>query len=187
MEVLTGEIVGTVELRAGVEEDYSSLFGESPYDCPSRPPDELNMAIFQLHLARLLVIVESAKEMLDLYMYLISWKNPLVTLLSLIVFIRCTITLRPEHLTSFPVLLMIVRMVYLAFARSRGRLKNKWLRREVEKYRKVSATEGPVFVPCRDRLNSSFFSLVSRRKLRLATTFIDPQRLSALVPCGDGI
>lgn len=39
-------------MNAGFEEDLDALFGQQPYDCPSRPGDELNMGVFQLHLQR---------------------------------------------------------------------------------------------------------------------------------------
>jgi hypothetical protein len=47
-----GDIVGCVELLAGLEEDLDSLYGAMPYECPARPGEELNMSVFQLHLQR---------------------------------------------------------------------------------------------------------------------------------------
>lgn len=47
-----GDVVGCVELLACLEEDLDSLFGQSPYECPPRPGEELNMSVFQHHLIR---------------------------------------------------------------------------------------------------------------------------------------
>ena len=47
-----GDIAGCIEMNAGFDEDLQGLFGQRPYECPSRPGDELNMGMFQLHLQR---------------------------------------------------------------------------------------------------------------------------------------
>lgn len=134
----SGDIVGTIELKACMEEDAAWLYGPSPYECPERPPDELNMALFQVHLARIFNVIEDIRNALEWYQWLVSWKNPIVTLLSLLVFVRFCLQFDPAYFACYPFLILIVRMLTLAFGRYRGKLKNRLLRKEVDEYRKVS-------------------------------------------------
>lgn len=135
--VFAGAIIGSVELMAGMEEDLISLYGPSPYECPSRPADELNMAMFQVHIARLSNIITDLKSSFETYNYVVSWKNPFVTGLSLFLFVRVCIRFNPAYFGSLPLCFIILHMLYLGFARSQGRLKNKMVLKEVEDYRKV--------------------------------------------------
>ena len=48
-----GDVIGCIELFACLEENTDSLFGQNPYVCPSRPGEELNMAVVQLQLQRI--------------------------------------------------------------------------------------------------------------------------------------
>lgn len=50
--VFSGEVVGCIELLASLEEDFDELFGKTPYECPGRPGEELNMSVIQLHMLR---------------------------------------------------------------------------------------------------------------------------------------
>jgi hypothetical protein len=130
--------VGSIELRALMEEDVSSLFGRNPYECPPRPPDELNMALFGVHLARLFSIIEDIRNGFELYIDVVSWKNPLITLASLVLFVATCLRADLEYIGSFPLFFLIVWMLYLAFSRSRGGLKKRLLSKEVEAYTKVN-------------------------------------------------
>lgn len=51
-----------------------------PMECPKRPPDEFNVAIFQAHINRAKTIFEEMIYLLEAYGYAISWKDPLLTL-----------------------------------------------------------------------------------------------------------
>jgi hypothetical protein len=132
-----GEITGCIELFAGMEEQTKSLFGSEPYGCPSRPPEELNMAIFQLHIARLSSLIEDAKRLIECYQYIVSWRHPILTALSMLVFIQCCIRFNPVYFGSLPFLFLFLLMVHFSFARNGERLKEKFLRKEVEAYRQA--------------------------------------------------
>jgi hypothetical protein len=134
-----GNIVGSIELLARMEEDVASLFGQSPYDCPPRPPDELNMAMFGVHLTRLYSLIEDIRKAFQLYGYVVSWKNPFITGISLVLFVYFCFRFNPEYIGCVPLFFLILWMLFLAIARWRGRLKKRLLDKEVEAYRKVKS------------------------------------------------
>lgn len=141
-----GDIAGCIRVRAVFEEDFKSLYGKHPYLCPGRPGEALNMSIFQMHLARISTIVENLKHCVALYQYVVGWEDPVVTLLSLIVFLQLCSWFNPAYIGSVPFFLVISVMAYLAYKRFRGKIKNVFIQREIEKNRKVRIKQDPRFV-----------------------------------------
>lgn len=47
-----GDIVGCVDIHTCLEENWSCLFSKSPYECPPRPSQDLDMGVFQLQIQR---------------------------------------------------------------------------------------------------------------------------------------
>jgi hypothetical protein len=134
-----GAIVGCLEVLAGLEEDIDSLYGKTPNECPPRPPDELNMNMFQLHLARISSLIDDCNKAVEEYLYVVSWKNPTLTSLSLILFVFFCFRFDPAYFGSVPVFFIIVFMGYFAIVRNRGHPKNRFIRKEIDAERKVSA------------------------------------------------
>lgn len=93
----TGEISGWVEIKVGLEEDVRRLYGPTPSECPATPPDSLNLSTLNLHISRISDIVEDTISLFGLYLYLVSWRNPLLTGFSLFVFLSLTITFNAEY------------------------------------------------------------------------------------------
>ena len=136
-EVHTGDIVGCMELTVCLEENLEGLFGQKPYICPPRPGDDLNMSVFQLHLQRLSNILDDFKQIVETYKFVVGWKNPAVTGVSLVVFLRLCIWFDPAYTGSVPVFISILLMIYLASNRAYGSMKAKYTQKEIEKYRKA--------------------------------------------------
>jgi hypothetical protein len=130
-------VVGCLELLIGFEEDLQSLYGSRPYLCPPRPGDEFNMAMFQLHIARVLSLVDDMKSGIESLLYLTSWNDPVLTSISLYFFVRLVWVFDPVYIGSFPIFLIILWMIYLAVARSFGQLKKKYVQKEIERNHKV--------------------------------------------------
>lgn len=82
--------------------------------------------------------MEDVNHGIDTYRYVVSWKNPLVTGISLYAFIRLIIWFNPVYIGSLPIFLLIMFMIYFAFKRAYGTMKQKFITREIEKNRKVS-------------------------------------------------
>ena len=120
-----------------MKEEINWIYGPMPYGCPERPPHELNMALFQVHLARIFNLIQDFRDAFEWYMWVVSWKNPIVTLFSLLVFVRFCLQFNPVYFASYPISFIIVWMSYRAFQRSRGWLKKRLLKKEVDEYRKV--------------------------------------------------
>jgi hypothetical protein len=96
------------------------------------------MAMFQIHMSRLTSLFDDLKSGLELCQYVISWKNPLLTAISLYFFVRLIIVFDPAYIGSFPVFLIILWMIYLATVRSFGVLKLKFIHKEIDACRRVS-------------------------------------------------
>jgi hypothetical protein len=133
----TGDIVGYTDILVSIKEDFTSLYGESPYECPPRPPDDLNMRLFQLHLTRLTNLIETMKEAVNGYIYVISWKNPIVTPLSLFMSLQVCATFNPAFLGSLPCFCVVVFMMTSALRHVCFQSQKEYfVKREVEKRRK---------------------------------------------------
>ena len=93
----------------GLEEYFCHLFHPfKPLECPERPPDEFNMAMFQVHIMRAKVILEQMNDLLDLYLYTVSWKDPLLTLGSLIVMVLLCVRFNTEYIGRYGTNCMLV-------------------------------------------------------------------------------
>ena len=93
----TGEISGWVEINVGLEEDVKRLYGPTPWECPAPPPDPLNLSTLNLHISRISDIVEDIINLFSLYSYLVSWKSPMLTGFSFLVFVSLTIRFNAEY------------------------------------------------------------------------------------------
>jgi len=117
-----------VDLSVCLSEDYDSLFGPTPYECTTKSTDSLDLALFQRHIARISDLVNDLKAAFDAYQYAISWRNPLLTAVSLVFFIHASRHYDPAVLV---VTLLILYMVKAACTRLlRAKQKHKFVRRE---------------------------------------------------------
>jgi hypothetical protein len=128
--VKPGSISGWISLDACVVEDIDRLYGPSPIQCPPRPPSNLDMELLQLHIGRIGMIIADIKKAFGLYVYVVSWSNPMLTLASLIVFLRLCFTFDVEYIGSLPMFFLIATMIYLALSRHTGHLKDRFVQRE---------------------------------------------------------
>jgi hypothetical protein len=69
--------------------------------------------------------------------YIVSWKNPTITAISLYFFVRLVMVFDLAYIGSFPVFLLILWMLYLAAVRCYCKLKQKFIQKEIEASRKV--------------------------------------------------
>ena len=136
-EAQSGDIAGCMELNVCLEENLESLFGHKPYVCPPRPGEDLNMSVFQLHLQRISNVLNDIKQIFETYKFVVGWKNPAVTGISVVVFLRLCIWFDPAYTGSIPVFLSILLMIYLASIRAYGTMKAKYTQKEIEKCRKA--------------------------------------------------
>lgn len=95
------------------------------------------MALFQVHLSRVTSLLDDLKTTVDMFQFVVSWKNPLLTLVSLYFFLHLVFVFDPIYIGSFPVFLGILWMIYLAIRRSYGKLNQKFIQKEIEASRKV--------------------------------------------------
>ncbi len=79
------------------EEDPETYSNLRPKPCASRPKDDFNMELIQLHIARILSFIEDFNELIGAYVYLVSWKTPALTSLSLIIFIVLCLRFNAEY------------------------------------------------------------------------------------------
>ena len=80
-----------------LEENMDVLYGSKPFKCPPVPSDHLNVDMFQIHIARIGALVNDVKNGVKSYMYLVSWKDPALTSLSLILFVAICVRFNSEY------------------------------------------------------------------------------------------
>ena len=74
-----GEISGWLELDVHLEEDRQLFYALEPRRCPPKTDEEFDIALIQLHIARIGELIEGIKKFVSTYMYVVSWKNRQVT------------------------------------------------------------------------------------------------------------
>ena len=80
-----GEISGWLELDVNFQEDTSGLFYSSkPRQCPPRAMEEFDIAMINLHIARIGAIIEDIQKLVTNYLYMVSWENVYLTASSLV-------------------------------------------------------------------------------------------------------
>ena len=127
-----GAITGWVDVDLCLTEATDQLYSSRPLECPPRPPDGLNVELFQAHIARIGAIIGDIKKAAETFSYVISWKNPALTSLSLMVFVGLCLKFNAEYIASLPVFFLVVYMTLLATSRKAGRLKERFIDRETK-------------------------------------------------------
>lgn len=127
-----GAISGWIEVNVGVEEFLRQLYGSRPIECPARPPADFHIATFNGHIARITSLIADVKLFIADLTYMVSWKNPALTSLCLIVFVTFCIQFNAEYSGSLPFLFLLALSLYCALHRGRGAAKTRYIQREVE-------------------------------------------------------
>lgn len=98
---LIGAISGWVEVEMSFEEDLEMHSNTKPKPCSSRPDNDFSMELIQIHIARIIALLEDLNELIRAYAYLVSWKNPALTSLSLIIFVTLCLRFNAEYFGRF--------------------------------------------------------------------------------------
>ena len=135
----SAEIVGMLEFQVVLDEDHSALYGSTPYLCPPRPKDELDLAKFQAHIRRISQLIADVKSTIHTLNYVVSWENKYLTGISFVIFAGFCYRVHPDHFFTGPVFVALLYMLYLAFLRTHGSLKLRYLDKELSTLRKSTA------------------------------------------------
>ena len=128
-------VVGSLEVVALMAEDEDTLFGDNALPCPPRPKEDFSVATLQKHVQRVTTLIEDVRQLVALYMYAVSWKNPVVTIISLIVSGRYAATFDPSTGLSLPVALCVLGMANMAFARLVIGIDERFLSRQLKAHK----------------------------------------------------
>jgi hypothetical protein len=74
-----GEISGWLEIDVLLEEDRSLFYSINPRRCPQKSDEEFDIALIQLHIARITAITEFIQNLVFAYMHVVSWDNRQLT------------------------------------------------------------------------------------------------------------
>lgn len=139
--------------------------------------------MFGAHLARLNGLFEDIRGMFETYSYIVSWKNPVVTLASMISFVHVCWHFDLEYVGCVPIFVLLVWMTYLATLRWRGGLKRRLIDKEIREHRKVSSLSR-----CKARLDEVPHLLDQNLAVMVDHRLHRPAgRLSVCVESGRGI
>jgi hypothetical protein len=94
-----GGISGWLEISLGLEEFVGRLYHpKKPSECPARPPEDFNTTMFQVHVMRAKIILEELNALLELYMYTVSWRDPLRTGFIFVVLVWLCLRFNTEYI-----------------------------------------------------------------------------------------
>lgn len=99
-----GEICGWVEVEVGFDENPDLYSNYHPQPCPMRPDDEFNVDLIQLHIARITSLIEDLSKLLESYHYVVSWKNPALTSMCMIIFTSLCLRFNTEKVGRYGIL-----------------------------------------------------------------------------------
>jgi hypothetical protein len=62
-----------------LQEDRKLFYSLEPRRCPPKAEEEFDIALIQLHIARISALVEDIQKLVSAYMYLVGWENDKLT------------------------------------------------------------------------------------------------------------
>ena len=74
-----GEISGWIDFDLYLQEDRKLFYSLEPRRCPPKSEEEFDIALIQLHIARISALVEDIQKLVSAYMYLVGWENDKLT------------------------------------------------------------------------------------------------------------
>lgn len=99
-----GEICGWIEVEVGFDENPDLYSNQHPQPCPMRPEDEFNVDLIQLHVARITSLIEDVSKLIESYHYVVSWKNPALTSMCMIIFTSLCLRFNTEKVGRYAIL-----------------------------------------------------------------------------------
>lgn len=117
----TEKEVGHLSATISFEENYQNLFRSiNPLSVQRSPPEELSLERLNIHIARFTAIVEIFKDIYRNYMYIMSWEDPIFTLILFIIFLYCTIYIQADYQLSGVVFGIVLFMTIAFYRRKHG-------------------------------------------------------------------
>ena len=129
-----GEISGWMECDIELLENTKGLIcgPEVQEIAPNTTPDDFRIDLVQLHIARIGALIADVKKLVAAYLYLLSWNDPILTLLSLLIFIWLCLRFNMEYIGSLPPSMLALYMTYLWKKRRAGQFATRWIKTERE-------------------------------------------------------
>ena len=78
------ETSGWVEVDVRLDEDRSMFLSAAPRRCPPRDGEDFDVALIQLHIARIARLYEDVRKLAQAYVYVVSWESRELTSVSLV-------------------------------------------------------------------------------------------------------
>jgi len=128
--IRSGEISGWIEVEMCFKEDPYLFSNTNPKIYPDRPPDDFNVDLIQLHIARIGSLVEEVTAIYQTYFYVVSWENPALTGLSLIIFVFFCLRFNAEYFGSLPIAMIFCYMLYCAYDKKSNGFRSRLIRKE---------------------------------------------------------
>jgi len=125
-----GVISGWLELDVQLEEDQKLFYSPKPRRCPPRADEEFDIALIQLHIARIGEIIAEIQKLISTFKYVVSWDNPKITGASMIIYIAVILGCNVNYLGALPIGSLVVYMIYLGYLRVNGHFKERWTFKE---------------------------------------------------------
>eukprot|EP00981_Chlorochromonas_danica_P011379 scaffold3991_cov159-Ochromonas_danica.AAC.4 len=117
----TEKEVGHLSATISFEENFQNLFRSiNPLAVQRSPPEELSLERLNIHIARFTAIVEIFKDIYRNYMYIMSWEDPLFTLILFIIFLYCTIHIQADYQLSGVIFGIVLFMTIAFYRRKHG-------------------------------------------------------------------
>ena len=129
-----GEISGWMECDIELLENTKGLIcgPEVQEIAPNTTPDEFRIDLVQLHIARIGALIADIKKLVGAYIYIVSWEDPALTFLSLLIFIWLCVRFNMEYVGSLPPSMLALYMTYLWKKRRAGQFATRWIKTERE-------------------------------------------------------
>ena len=104
-----GKVRATVQMEAALVENTTELYSiDRAISCPSRKEDDFNLALIQVHIARISNLVSQGRIAVDMYLFIIGWKNPVLTGFSFVTVIAFWVYLDPRYFLHVPFFFLLL-------------------------------------------------------------------------------
>lgn len=132
------EDLGYITARIAFEENLVGLFtGDILHEAASGPKEQLSVQRLSTHITRFTAIFTLIKLWYQEYKYIMEWKDPLFTLIILLIFLYCTIQINAEYAMSGVLFLVVVLLTRSLFRRNSGKYVRHYIEKGIESQPKI--------------------------------------------------
>lgn len=121
--------LGRIDCDLSFEEDlYNHFWSPLVRYCPTSPEEELSIDRLGVHMVRFRAMIDFFNQCFTEYLLIMNWSDPVLTSTLFLLFIYCTIYVKPDYSMSGILFICVLLMTRSWYRRKNGKFRDKYLK-----------------------------------------------------------